>query len=111
MATARKNHFFKSLLAPFLLTWRPSKRIFIGHVNEIQNLTAEQLRKVLALKEKIERLQNQLDAVATGAPMEPTVAIARRRRRMSSAARARIASAQRARWAKVKAEHGGGGGH
>jgi len=60
----------------------------------LQNLSVGQLRKVVAIKERIERLEAG-DSTAAPAP-------GRKRRRMSPAARARIAAAQRARWAKAR---------
>jgi hypothetical protein len=76
-------------------------------MTNLQNLTVEQLRKVVAIKEKIEALEAKLAKVGGGrGPGRPRGAVAapvvRRRRRMSAAAKASIAAAQRARWAKVK---------
>jgi len=63
------------------------------------NLTSKQLRRAAALKEKIQSLEEQLSRLlGSGAAL----AGPRKRRRMSAAARARIAAAQRARWAKVR---------
>jgi len=64
------------------------------------DLTSKQLRRAAAIKEKIQTLQKQLSRLlgandSTSAP--------RKQRHMSAAARARIAAAQRARWAKFKA--------
>jgi hypothetical protein len=83
-------------------------------MTNLQNLTVEQLRKVVAIKEEIERLEAQL-AKVSGAktpgrrgrpPGSAAVPVVRRRRKMSAAAKARIAAAQRARWAKVKGRKG-----
>ena len=70
-------------------------------MNSITNLSAQTLNRVATLKGQIESLENQLitlfrpDGVATkSAP--------KRRGKMSAAGRARIAAAQKARWAKVK---------
>ncbi|MGA2175382.1 MAG: hypothetical protein ABSH38_10410 [Verrucomicrobiota bacterium] len=71
-------------------------------MTNLQNLTVDQLRKVVAIKEQIEDLESQLSAIAGGSSEAPVRAVRRRRRRMSAAARARIGAAQRARWAKVK---------
>jgi hypothetical protein len=72
----------------------------------LQNLTVEQLRKVVAIKEKIERLEAKLAKVGggrgPGRPRGAAAPVVRRRRKMSAAAKARIGAAQRARWAKVK---------
>jgi hypothetical protein len=71
-------------------------------MSNLQNLTVAQLREVVAIKEKIEELQSELDSIIGGAP----VTDGRKTRKMSRAARAAIAAAQRARWAKVKKEAG-----
>jgi hypothetical protein len=62
------------------------------------DLTAEQLRRAADLKEQIEELQSQLSALL-GSPESGM------RRHVSFEARARIAAAQRARWARF---HGNG---
>ena len=72
-------------------------------MTNLQNLTVEQLRKVVAIKEQIESLEAQLTSIAGGdSPVGAATTVARRRK-MSRAARASIAAAQRARWAKLKA--------
>jgi hypothetical protein len=79
----------------------------------IQNLTSSQLRKVLAIKERIEQLESELEAItgeesssSAAVPVSTGSASKAGRRTMSPAARARIAAAQRARWAKVHAASG-----
>ena len=62
-------------------------------------LTSVQLRRAAAIKDRIEELQGKLSRLlgsANGAAAAPKA------RRMSAAARARIAAAQRARWAKQR---------
>jgi hypothetical protein len=74
-------------------------------MTELQNLTVAQLRQVIAIKEQIESLEAQLSAITNGHSV--SVGNGRRGpRRISMAARAAIAAAQRARWAKVRAEKG-----
>ncbi len=75
----------------------------------LNNLSAPQLRKAAALREKIDRLEKELSQLL-GSPSELrtnriNVAASRKqgRRRMSAAARAKIAAAARARWKKAKA--------
>jgi hypothetical protein len=63
------------------------------------DLSANQLRRAASIKHKIETLQKQV-ARLLGGPVAS--AAPRKRRRMSAAGKARIAAAQRARWAKVK---------
>jgi hypothetical protein len=72
-------------------------------MTNLQNLTVKQLRKVVAIKERMERLEAKLASISGGNSADAAPVVRRRRRRkMSPAARARIAAAQRARWAKVK---------
>lgn len=82
----------------------------------ISQLSADQLRRAAALKERIVKLQNQLESLlgasaerASKSASPPAAASQgesgiRRRRPMSAAARAKIAAAARARWARVRAE-------
>jgi hypothetical protein len=69
----------------------------------LRNLSVSQLRQVIAIKEQIERLTLQLDSVANGHANK--VAVTPKRRGISEEGKARIAGAQRRRWAKF---HGRG---
>ncbi|HEX3628518.1 MAG TPA: hypothetical protein VH280_24175 [Verrucomicrobiae bacterium] len=73
-------------------------------MNDLLNLSAEQLRRVADIKERIESLQYELGRVLGGgsAGRVPGGRIVR----MSAAGRARIAAAQRARWAKFNSARG-----
>jgi hypothetical protein len=64
------------------------------------NITAQDLRRAADLQEQIETLQSELSALLGETAQQPPVASGRRQ--MSAAGRARIAEAQRARWAKFK---------
>src|ERR1700677_133594 len=66
------------------------------------DLTTSQLNRVIAIKERIEKLQGELGSIAGdgGESAVPTGKV--KRRRLSAAARARIADVARARWARVK---------
>ena len=68
----------------------------------LQDLTVEQLRKLVAIREQIETLQSEIDLIAGGG--SPSTAPLRRRgrRKKSRSQAARIAVT--VRWAKVKAE-------
>jgi hypothetical protein len=68
----------------------------------IINLTPAQLRKAADLKERIASLNQELTAILGGnvAPAQPAVA---KKGGMSAAGKAKIAAAQKLRWAKVKA--------
>ncbi len=78
------------------------KTLNIG-MNSIADLSVKQLRQVINLREKIEALENKLSKLA-GSTAKPVAAeTPKKRRKMSAAARAKIAAAQKARWAKVNA--------
>jgi hypothetical protein len=68
--------------------------------NLLSSLTTKQLRHAADLKEKIEALNEELVSIL-GAPAS-TPAKAPKKRRMSATGRARVAAAQKARWAKIK---------
>lgn len=71
------------------------------------NLTAAQLRQAADIKERIASLNNELAALlggsATPAPAKPAKPVVANKRGMSAAAKAKIAAAQKLRWAKVHA--------
>jgi hypothetical protein len=70
-------------------------------------LTTVQLRRALAIREQIDSLNAELASLIGGKSGTAAPAKARRRRRkpkISAEGRARIAAAQRARWAKIRRE-------
>jgi hypothetical protein len=69
----------------------------------LQNLTVEQLRQLVAIKEQIETLQGEIESIAGGGGSSAPTAPHKRpgRKKMSRSAAARIAVT--ARWAKVRA--------
>jgi hypothetical protein len=69
-------------------------------MKEILSISSTQLKRIVALKEKIEKLQSKLQAAVTDSA--PAGKAAPKRRRMSAAARKKISAAAKARWAKVK---------
>ena len=72
-------------------------------LRSIRELTAAQLKKATAIKQRVEQLEQKLTAIL-GIPEPMTVGgVVRRHRRMSAAARAKISRAAKARWAKIKA--------
>ena len=71
-------------------------------MNSITNLTSKQLRQAASIKDKIESLEKRIGKLL-GSPSKPVAeAEPKRRRKMSAAGRARIAAAQKARWAKIR---------
>ena len=67
---------------------------------QLSSLTATQLRRAADLKDKIDAFTKEMASIL-GAPA-PVSAKAPKKRKMSRAGRAKIAAAQKARWAKVK---------
>lgn len=68
--------------------------------NQLSTLTTTQLRHAADLKEKIDALNKELASIL-GAPAQEA-AKAPKKGGMSAAGRARVAAAQKARWAKIK---------
>ena len=71
----------------------------------ITNITPKQLRRAASLKEKINRLQDELGSLLGGSGATAGKP-ARQKRNLSAAARKKIADAQRRRWAKYNAAKG-----
>jgi hypothetical protein len=69
--------------------------------NALNTLTVQQLKRAVAIKERIARLEKELAGLL--GVSQPNTAKTPRRRKMSAAGRARIAAAAKARWAKVRA--------
>jgi hypothetical protein len=74
----------------------------------IINLSPAQLRKAADLQDKIAQLQSELTAIfGSESKAAPTAAKpAKKKGGMSAAGRARVAAAQKARWAKINAAKG-----
>jgi hypothetical protein len=79
--------------------------------------SAATLRRAIEISERIEKLEAELRAVLAGTSVSAVTAApkaaaeakpAKKRRKMSPEARARIVAAQKARWAKVRAEKAAG---
>jgi hypothetical protein len=66
------------------------------------NLSTARLKRIIALKQQIEKLSARLEALAGGSTTAPAGRPPKKKWTMSAAARAKIAAAQRARWAKAK---------
>jgi hypothetical protein len=71
--------------------------------NHLANISVAQLKRAIEIREQIDVLTEELGQITSGeeapASLPPT---AKKGKGMSAAGRARIAAAQRARWAKVK---------
>ena len=75
----------------------------------LTTLTVAQLKEAIAIKKKIEALELELESIlgtTAEVPLPvlemPVAASGRRKRKMSPAAKAKISTAQKARWAKTK---------
>jgi hypothetical protein len=68
--------------------------------NSLSQLTTIQLRHAADIKEKIEALNKELASILGAST--PAPAKTPKKRGMSAAGRARVAAAQKARWAKIK---------
>ena len=74
------------------------------------NLSSTQLRQAADLKERIASLNDELAALLGGSatpapakPAKPVKLVVAKKRSMSVAAKAKIAAAQKLRWAKINA--------
>jgi hypothetical protein len=71
-----------------------------NYMGTITSLSVAQLKQAIAIKEQIEGLQAQLESITGGSAVIPSETPGRRV--MSASAKARIAAAQRRRWAKIR---------
>ena len=67
------------------------------------NLPTSRLKRAVAIKQRIETLEKQLQRLLEVAAPTPVALVMPTRRRMSAAGKARIAKAARERWAKWRA--------
>jgi hypothetical protein len=74
-------------------------------MNVITGLSSQQLRRAADIRERIETLQNELNALLGGATVSTAaVSTGTGKRNMSAQGRARISAAAKARWAKYRTE-------
>lgn len=73
--------------------------------NAFSVLTVAQLKRAVAIKERIERLESELGLLLRNSSTAEAVPTPRRgkRRKISAAGRAKIAAAAKARWARYNA--------
>jgi hypothetical protein len=82
-----------------------SQRHYQSPMINFDGLTTSQLHRIIAIKERIEKLQSQIDSIAAnGKIAAPSTVEAPKKRRRSAAVRAKMAAAARATWAKIKGE-------
>jgi len=71
-------------------------------MTDLLNLSTAKLKRIIALKQQIEKLSAQLQSLA-GSSATPVGRPPKKKWTMSASARAKIGAAQKARWAKVNA--------
>jgi hypothetical protein len=71
-------------------------------MNTIIKLSVSQLRKAAELKDKIQYLEKELHQILGGSIKATAPSAPQKKFTMSAAGKARIAAAQKARWAKIK---------
>src|SRR5881394_2807292 len=70
--------------------------------NAFADISLQQLKQAIAIREKIESLEKELSRIIGGGSRTPKTAAPRSKGKMSAAARARISAGMKARWAKRK---------
>jgi len=70
----------------------------------ILDLTPKKLRRAASIKEKIQSLENELHRISGASTKSITVVAPKKKRKMSTAGRAKFAAAQKARWARVRGQ-------
>ena len=77
--------------------------------NSVTQLSLQQLKQAVTIREKIDSLEKELDQLFGGQAVSPNATapgMKRRRRKMSAAARAKISAAAKARWKAFRAKKG-----
>ena len=74
-------------------------------MSNLLSLTSAQLKQAADIKDKIEALNKELGSLL-GASTKTVKPAAKAKKGMSAAGRAKVAAAQRARWAKIHAAKG-----
>ena len=74
--------------------------------NLLRTMSVKNLKRAVAIRERIDGLQRDLDRItgAQAAPVKNGAPRRRQKRRMSAAARARISAMMKARWRKFRAQ-------
>jgi hypothetical protein len=68
----------------------------------LANVSVRQLKKAITIREKIESLEHKLNILLGSLAGDSTPSVRRGRRKVSAAGRARMAAAQKVRWARLK---------
>ena len=68
--------------------------------NLLTTLSVQELKRAVAIRERLDGLENELDQITGSRAPRAKNGAARKKRKLSRAARARISAAMKARWAK-----------
>jgi hypothetical protein len=77
--------------------------LIIAIMSSINSLSVQQLRQAANLKEQIEALEKELSQLLGSTPKPVAAKAPKKNGGMSAAGKAKVAAAQKARWAKIKA--------
>ncbi len=69
-------------------------------INSLANLSLQQLKHAVAIREKIDGLEKELGRIIGGQPPVTRKASPRKKRRLSAVGRARLSATMKATWAK-----------
>src|SRR5262245_59618580 len=71
-------------------------------IKSLANLSLQQLKHAVAIREKIDGLEKELSRITVGLPPASRKSSPRKRRRLTAAGRAKLSAMMKARWAKRK---------
>lgn len=75
-------------------------------MTSLTELTTSQLHRIIAIKEKIEALQSEINSIVGNSSPAPVHHAGGKKGGISAAGRARIGAAAKARWARIHAAKG-----
>jgi len=84
------------------LTYPVKSCLIIAIMSSIDSLSVQQLRQAANLKERIEALEKELNQLLGSAAKSVAANTPKKKGGMSAAGKAKVAAAQKARWAKIK---------
>jgi hypothetical protein len=103
-------HYFESeriLLGSILSSQLQKPRLAIScphmMMKDLLNVPVEKLKRLVALKTEIEKLQGQVESLMIESSPPGLKQVFRQKRKMSAAVRKKISEAATARWAKIRA--------
>jgi hypothetical protein len=85
------------------LTFSGKNCLIVAVMSSINSLSAHQLRQAANLKEQIDALEKELSQLLGSTAKPVTAKAPKKKGGMSAAGKAKVAAAQKARWAKIKA--------